>query len=330
MDWLNTFFTQISANFTPEFLADMSGRMFRVVIILVGAAILRKVLGKTIPRLNDLAVSSMRDPHHSAAVIDLERRAATLSGILTRTITLVIWGLAIAMALREIGFDITPIIAGAGVAGLAVGFGAQSLVKDVMTGLVMLVENNIRVGDVASIGGVTGAVESINLRTTHLRDLTGTVHVVPNGDITIVSNLTRDYSCYVINMGISYESDFEKAIRLMNEALQEMQGEEEFGSVILNELEMFGVDSFADSSVVIKCRIRTLPSEQWRIGREFNRRVKIRFDKEGIVFPYPQRTISWLGPQLPVQVQPASREQADANTGAVEAPANADGPSKSD
>lgn len=306
MEWFESLFAAIGERFTPEFLADISGRAVRVIVILLAAVIIRKFLGRVLPKLHGWAMAKVQEGD-DLQQLDLERRANTLTGILAATLTAVIWSLAVVMALREVGFDITPIIAGAGVVGLAVGFGAQSLVKDVMTGLVLLVENNIRVGDVCSVGGKIGAVESVNLRTTTLRDLTGTVHVVPNGEITTVSNLTRDFSCFVFDMGISYSSDVELAKRIMTEVAEEMRSEEDFAKAIL-EMEIFGLDKFADSAVVIKGRIKTRPGDHWRTGREFNRRVKIRFDAEGIEIPFPQRTLSLVGQNFPVVVETRSKQ----------------------
>ena len=215
----------------------------------------------------------------------------TLGAIFRKTVTVAIYALAVAMVLKEAGFDIGPILAGAGVVGLAVGFGAQNLVRDVISGLFLLVENQIRVHDVVNINGTGGLVEEINLRTTVLRGLDGAVHIFPNGSIQTLSNLTREYSYYVFDIGVSYMEDTDHVASVMEEVADGLRSDAVYGPLILDPLEVLGVERFGESAVHLKARIKTKPIQQWRVGREMNRRLKKRFDELGIDLPYPQRTI---------------------------------------
>jgi small conductance mechanosensitive channel len=164
-------------------------------------------------------------------------------------------------------------------------------VRDVITGLFMLIENQIRVGDVAEINGTGGLVEEVNLRTTVLRSLDGTVHVIPNGTVGMLSNKTRGFSFYVLDVGIAYKEDTDRVVEVLKEIGDDMLADEEYKGDMLDRVEIFGVDKFADSAVIIKGRIKTQPIQQWRIGREFNRRLKKRFDELGIEIPFPHRSL---------------------------------------
>lgn len=302
-------FDSILANlqqwFEPDFLAGIAGRLVRVILILIAAMILRRIIAGLLPKLRQWALKSMKEDADDGFNSETEKRAATLTGIAKGSLLTAVWALAIVMSLRELGFDITPILAGAGVAGLAIGFGAQNLVRDVMTGLVMLIENQVRVGDVANISGIGGAVEQINLRTTVLRDLAGTLHIIPNGQISTVSNLTREFSYYVFDTGVAYKENTDRVVAVLREISEELRQEPDFHRSILAPLEVLGVDGFQDSAVIIKTRIRTRPADQWKVGREMNRRIKLRFDQEGIEIPFPQRTL-WFAagsPSLAVRQQ---------------------------
>jgi small conductance mechanosensitive channel len=234
---------------------------------------------------------------------ELEKRAATIGGVIRKTASAVIWVLAMAMALREVGFDIAPILAGAGVVGLAVGFGAQNLVRDVITGLFMLMENQVSENDIVLINGTGGLVEEINLRTTVLRGLDGTVHIFPNGAITTLSNMTREYSFYVFDVGVAYKEDTDRVVEVLEEIAEQMRQEEEFRPLILEPLDVLGVDQFGDSAVVIKVRLKTVPSKQWQVGRAMNRRIKKRFDEEGIEIPFPHHTLYFGEASMPFKLQ---------------------------
>jgi len=200
-------------------------------------------------------------------------------------------GVAIMMILSEFGMNITPIITGAGIAGLAVGFGAQNLVRDVISGFFLILEDQIRVGDVATINGTGGLVEAIRLRTTVLRDLEGVVHIFPNGEITQVANKTKEFSYYVINVGVAYKESVDEVMEVLKTTGDQLAQDPDFSSFILAPLEILGVDDFGDSQVTIKIRIKTIPLKQWMVGRELRRRIKNTFDSKGIEIPFPHVSV---------------------------------------
>jgi small conductance mechanosensitive channel len=274
----------------------------RLIVIFGGAFLATRIVSRYVPKIQDHIVQAMRR-HADGPLVELDKRAETLGGIFRKTSAVLIWILAFVMVLREAGFDIGPILAGAGVVGVAVGFGAQSLVRDLIGGLFLLVENQIRVNDVAVINGVSGLVEEINLRTTVLRSLDGTVHVFPNGTINSLANMTRGYSYYVFSLNVTYEEDTDRVVEALKAVAAEMIQEKDYQKKILEPLEVFGVDQFAPSSIVIKARIKTAPMEQWTVGREMNRRIKKRFDELGIVMPFPQQTVHFGDTALPLRVR---------------------------
>ena len=263
--------------------------LVRIVAILLGAFIAGKIFNKSIPKIKEQIVENMK--RHGRADIEMEKRAATLSGLFRKTVVVVIWIVAIIMALKEAGFDVGPLLAGAGVVGLAVGFGAQNLVRDLVSGLFFLLENQVHVNDVAIINGTSGLVEQINLRTIVLRSMDGTIHVFPNGGITTLANMTHEYSYYVFDIGVAYKEDTDRVIEVVQQIADDIMKEEKYKSLILAPLEVLGVDSFGDSAVVIKARFKTVPIQQWTVGREMNRRIKKKFDELGIEIPFPHRSV---------------------------------------
>jgi len=278
------------AELTIETLYYAAQHAIRILLILVAAFVASRIVSRSIPRLkNRIVLLMMR--HGTGRNGELEKRAVTLGAIFRKTITVCIWVVAVAMSLREAGFDIGPILAGAGVLGLAIGFGAQNLVRDVISGLFLLMENQIRINDVVVINGTSGAVEEINLRTTILRSLDGAVHVFPNGTIQTLSNMTHEYSYYVFDIGVAYKEDTDRVLEVMREVAERLMHEKEFQPLVLEPLEVLGLDRFTDSAVIIKARIKTPPMKQWAVGREMNRRLKKRFDQLGIEMPFLQRTV---------------------------------------
>ncbi|ULA61723.1 MAG: Putative Small-conductance mechanosensitive ion channel [Nitrospira sp.] len=232
------------------------------------------------------------------------KRAATLTGIL-RTIALsAIWAIVIIESLQLVGLDIAPILAGAGILGLAVGFGAQNLVRDLISGFFIILEDQVRLGDVAVINGTGGAVETITFRTISLRDFSGVVHIFPNGGITTLSNMTKDWSAFVLDMGVAYREDTDRVVEVMRAVGEELRQDQEFGALIIEPIEIVGVENFADSAVTIRARIKTKPAEQWKVGREYRRRLKKAFDAQGIEIPFPMRTLllGEANPPLKVEV----------------------------
>ena len=223
--------------------------------------------------------------------VELEKRVRTITQVAARALSILIWTIASLMVLHELRFNVAPLIAGAGVVGVAVGFGAQTVIKDILSGIFLLLENQIRINDVAAINGTAGLVEEINLRTTVLRSEDGAVHVIPNGSIQKLSNLTRDFSYAVLTVTVGYAQDPDRAMKAIAELGTELQREEAWAPVILRPLEMFGVDSLGDNGVVIRFRIRTAPMQQWAVAREMNRRIKRRFEEAGIELAFPSQTL---------------------------------------
>jgi len=242
---------------------------------------------------------------------EVEKRANTVSSVARKTVIAVIWILACTMVLARLGFEIGPILASLGVVGVAIGFGAQSLVKDILGGLFLLLENQIRVNDSAVINGVGGSVEEINLRTTVLRGENGAVHVFANGNIQTLSNTTRDYSYFVLEVGVGLGSDPDQVIAALKEFGEALANEETYKSVVLAPIEIVGVDRLTESAAIVKARIKTLPGKQWPLGREMNRLLRQRFVDANIEFPFPARRIQMedhLSPQLRNELKEIVRE----------------------
>jgi small-conductance mechanosensitive channel len=233
----------------------------------------------------------MRTRAKKTESLEDDKRIDTLASIVSKAGSAVIWIIATLVLLREIGVEIGPILAGAGVLGLAVGFGAQNLVRDVISGFFILLEDQVRVGDVAELNGTGGLVEEINLRTIVMRDLEGTVHIFPHGVITSVSNKSKEWTAAVFDMGVAYKEDTDKVVEVMKDVASGLRRDPAFSGSITDDIEVFGVDDFADSAVVIKARIKTKPLKQWDVGREYRRRIKKAFDDRGIEIPFPHMSI---------------------------------------
>jgi small-conductance mechanosensitive channel len=272
-------------------LAWLKTSGLKSILIVVGALVLMRILFTLIRRIEKLADDG--DPNFVSLQ---EKRAATLSSLLRQITGILIGFIALMMLLREFRIDIAPIIAGAGIIGLAVGFGAQSLVKDVISGFFILLENQFDVGDVIAGAGVSGAVERIGLRFTQLRDLEGRVHFIPNGEFRVVSNLTRGWSRAVIDIGVAYNEDVDRVQNVLKEVAEELRADPGFQHLILEPLEVLGVETFGDSAVTVRLLFKTLPGKQWPVAREFRKRVKHRFDEVGIEIPFPQRVVHTLAP----------------------------------
>lgn len=273
---------------------------FRILIILLlawlGMIILRKLLKRLEQRLLNQSNTSGEPPSES------EKRVETLIRLVRQAALIVLWVTIILILLREIGVDVGPILASAGILGLAVGFGAQNLVRDFISGFFFILENQVRVGDVAIVNGTGGLVERVNFRTIVLRDLGGVVHVFPNGAVSTLSNLTNDWSAYVFDIGVAYKENTDKVIEVMDRVGSEMKQDEILGPLMLEEPEIFGVDKFDNSAVVIKGRIKTKPIRQWQVGREYLRRIKLAFDKAGIEIPFPHQTLYFGEASKPIEV----------------------------
>ena len=261
----------------------------RILAVIVAGVVAVRFLRLGLTRLQTWLIrkGEPREPFPGAT----RKRVATLTGLL-RTIALaLIWGIVAIIALEQLGLDVRPILAGAGIVGLAVGFGAQNLVRDLISGFFILLEEQVEVGDVAVVNGTGGLVEAISFRTITLRDEAGVVHVFPNGTITTLSNMTKEWSAYVINVGVAYREDTDRVVEVMRQVDEELRRDPAFAQKFLEPIEVFGVDDFGDSAVTIKARLKTRPIEQWAVGREYRRRLKKAFDARGIEFPYPARSV---------------------------------------
>ncbi|MER3446006.1 MAG: mechanosensitive ion channel protein MscS [Candidatus Dadabacteria bacterium] len=282
----------ISRVFNPAYVDNIIDWLrtsgIRIVVIIIGAYVLLKLISVLIERTEKVI---MKDTGDFFANLETQKRVKTLGNILRKAAFVTVFVLAFMMVLREVGIDIAPIIAGAGIVGLAIGFGAQNLVRDIISGFFIIMENQVRVGDVAVVNGTGGLVEEINLRTIVLRDLQGTVHIFPNGTINTLSNMTRGWSRYVIDVGVAYKENVDEVMQVLKEIGEELYKDEKFRPSILEPLEILGVDNFGSSEVIIKCMIKTQPLKQWDVGRELRRRIKNTFDQKGIEIPFPHVSI---------------------------------------
>lgn len=273
--------------------AQSSVRILLIILVAyIGIKLLRAALDRLEAVLIRASESTETVPGAGA------KRIRTLTSVLWTIVVGLIWFVVALTALGQLGINLAPVLAGAGVVGLAVGFGAQNLVKDLVSGFFLILENQIRVGDVAIINGTGGLVEAITFRTVVLRDLSAIVHVFPNGSINTLSNLTKEWSAYVIDVGVAYKEDTDRVVDVMRSVADKLQEEPAYGSVMLAPIEIFGVDDFADSAVIIKARFKTRPLQQFNVGREYRRRLKKAFDAAGIEIPFPHRTL-YMGEASP-------------------------------
>ncbi|GAA6143144.1 mechanosensitive ion channel family protein [Hydrogenophaga sp. 5NK40-0174] len=256
----------------------------RIVGIIIVSWILVIVLNRVIRGVRERIAARVDDR-------EFGKRAETLGRVFRYIVSVVVSLIAIMLILSELGISVAPILGAAGVVGLAVGFGAQSLVKDYFTGFFLLLENQILQGDVVQLGDHSGLVEGITLRYVQLRDYEGNVHFVPNGTITSVVNMSRGYSYAVMDIGVGYREDIDTCIEVMRQTASQLKQDPEYTTRILDELDVAGVDSWGDSAVVIRCRFRCQPLEQWGIRREYLRRLKYAFDAKGIEIPFPHMTL---------------------------------------
>ena len=273
-------------------------------VLLIAVAMI-EVAGHVVDRL--LTVLSRR--------VDGGRRNAqvrTLGPLVRGVVQGFIVILASLTVLSELGVQIGPLLASAGVVGIAIGFGAQTLVKDVLTGLFLVVEDIVAVGDNVAIGEWSGTVEVMTLRTIRLRNMDGTLHVLPYSEAQVISNRTKTFSAYVFNLGVAYDTDFDQAFAVMRRVGDELQADPAYGSKILQPLEILGVDQLGESTISLKARFRTRPGEQWEIGREFNKRIKLAFDAEGIELPFPTRRLITEVVQGEEDEEQTRQRQADA------------------
>jgi small conductance mechanosensitive channel len=259
----------------------------KIVLIAIAAWLLNKILGRIIIRTVRVAVVVDENTSKEGE----KKREDTLIRIFNGAVRIIIIILAAMMILQEIGLKIGPLIAGAGIAGLALGFGGQYLIRDIISGLFIILENQYRIGDVININGTGGLVEDISLRKTTLRDIDGTVHHIPHGEIKIVSNLSKSFARVNLDIGISYNTDLEHAISVINRTGRELAEDPLFRESVISPPQFLRVNDFAESAVVLKILGDTKPLMQWEVTGELRKRLKIAFDREGIEIPLPQRVI---------------------------------------
>jgi small conductance mechanosensitive channel len=279
-----TFLERLSDFFSLE-AADLVRALIRLLAIWAMAWIVGRLI-RLITRRIVKAVDDGDDSHLSLR----EKRGQTIAQLLGSVGRVVIVLVAALLSL-DVFFDIGPLLAGAGIVGLAISFGAQSLVKDIISGFFILLENQFAVGDVIEAVGKSGTVERMTLRVVMLRDLRGVLHIIPNGQMTVVSNQTRGWARAVVEVGVGYEIDVDKALGVFRDEAEAFGSDPNWAVRLDGAPEVLGIESLADSAVMIRTILRTLPGEQWAAAREFRRRLKMRLDREGIDIPYPQRMI---------------------------------------
>lgn len=258
--------------------------LLRITLIIVAAWLLTAVLQRSIRVLRERIAGRLDDR-------EAAKRAETLARVFRYLVAVVVSLIAGMLVLSELGVSVAPILGAAGVVGLAVGFGAQSLVKDFFTGFFLLLENQVRQGDVVKLGDHAGLVEEVTLRFVQLRDYDGNVHYVPNGTISTVINMTRGFSHAVMDIGVAYRENVDEVMAVMRQVGRDLRDDPEFSLRILDDLDIAGVNEWGNSAVVIRCRFRTLPLEQWGVRREYLKRLKAAFDAAGIEIPYPHLTV---------------------------------------
>lgn len=272
------------ASFVGPLKADAMAAALRIVLIAALAWLVIGLSHRLIRRLRIFITGSLADQEEA-------KRIATLGRVFRYIVSVVVTLIAGMLILGELGVSVAPILGAAGVAGLAIGFGAQSLVKDYFTGFFLLLENQMRQGDVVTVAGIGGIVEDLTLRYVQLRDYDGNVHFIPNGSITTVTNKTRGFAFAVVDVGVAYRENVDAALAVMREVGMGMRADPLFGPKIIEDVEIVGVENWADSAVILRCRFKVAPIEQWNVRREFLRRLKHAFDAAGIEIPYPHLTI---------------------------------------
>lgn len=289
------------------FLTGMAGAAaqsaVRIALVLVGGFILARVLRALLMHLERVLV---RAGERTGALVAATRsRVSTLTGVLRALALVVLWSVVTMICLSQLGLDVRPILAGAGIVGLAVGFGAQYLVRDVIAGFFLVLEDQVRVGDVAVVNGTGGLVETLTFRTIGLRDLAGTVHIFPNGGVTTLANMTRGWSGYVVDVEVPFREDPDRVIAVMRRVGDELRADPAHAPLILEPIEIFGVDAFKEASLVIKARLKTAPIQQWAVGREYRRRLVQAFAAEGIESPGRTLQVGDGGRPLPILLMQA-------------------------
>lgn len=269
----------------------LNNSFFRILFVILGALIIQFIVNRFIGQIVERVIRS----HHYKSKHEERQREDTLISIFRTITTVVLVIIAIVVILNELGFDIAALATGAGLLGIVVGFGAQSMIKDFLSGMFIILENQYRIGDVVTIGGHSGLVEHISIRMTKLRDLDGSVFFVPNGEITTVKNMTLEYSGVLLDVGVSYETDLNEAKKVINQVGKEIAADPEWQDRIIEPVEFLRVESFGDSSVTLRALGKVTPIEQWNVAGEFRDRLKKAFEKAGIEIPFQQVVLHQSG-----------------------------------
>ncbi len=256
----------------------------KIIIVVVVTLILIKVIRVISNRLEAGFLKKSEEE-------ESKKRAKTLTSVIKNFLIILVLVVSAITIIGQLGIEIAPLLATAGIAGVAIGFAGQSLIKDIINGFFLLLWDQIRVGDYVQISDNAGIVEMINLKMTVLRDFNGNVHYIPNGSIEVVTNMTKEFSRYLFEIGVAYREDVDEVIDVIKEVDSELRTDPDFKEDILEPIEIFGLDKFADSALIIKARTTTKPIKQWRVAREFNRRLKKKFDEKDIEIPFPHRTL---------------------------------------
>lgn len=276
---------RVAANWV---ISDLPGLVIIVLLFFIALKMI-KVFADKLRK----ALIGRADKNSSIDTDEATKRINTLIGIIYKTLSIVLLTVFAMLILQKVGVQIGPLLASVGILGLAIGFGAQELVRDYISGFFIILEDQVRTGDVAIINGTGGVVESIDLRTITLRDVSGTVHIFQNGKINTLSNMTKDWSAMIFDIGVAYKEDVDKVMAVIKQVGDDLKDDPEFGIDIIEPIEINGVNEFADSAVIIRARLKTRPIKQWAVGREFRRRIKIAFDLNNIEIPFPHTTVYW-------------------------------------
>ncbi len=291
-----------AVNIIGDGAARVAPHALRIVLIVLASEAIIYSVKRVIPPLVRQALSRRLGERRAAG--EAQKRARTLEGVLSTLVGVLVWVMAGFVVLAELGVNIAPLIAGAGIVGIAIGFGSQSLIKDFLSGIFILLEDQYRVGDVVRIAGVAGIVEDFNLRRTTLRDLDFIQHTIPNSEVRVASNFTKEKSRVNMNIQVAYRTNLDHAIAVLNRVGQEMSDDPEWGPLITDPLKVLRVDAFEESGIAIKVLGETLPIRQWDVAGQFRLRVKRAFDEEDIEIPFPHRTIYWgTGPGAEARVR---------------------------
>ena len=277
---LKVFNIDIIDYFRSDFGFQLASRILTIIFVVIVSLILWSIISSAIDKVL-LKANLDRSGNRIRTLLPLARNAILILIIITSSIII----------LSEVGVNIAPLLAGAGIIGLAIGFGAQTLVKDIITGAFIVFENTLAIGDVIEVANHSGVVEGMTIRTIKLRDLKGRIHTIPFSSVDTIVNMTRDYSYVVSEIGVSYREDTDQVINIIKTVFNIFRNDKDYKISILDELEVMGIERFDDSAVIIKVRIKTKPGLQWSINREFNRRIKYAFDQNNIEIPYPHNTI---------------------------------------